>query len=82
MNLDSLLSDLEKEKKISKMLTAAYLKILMNFFQILAIISFINIHFDSTFYNFVAVQRIFSGSFFNVISLDCLFTGFFILFNP
>lgn len=59
------------------MISAAYLKVLMNFFQIIGIIALIKISFNSEFYTFVTSQKICSGFFFNVISLDCLLGGYF-----
>ena len=75
MNLDSVLTGIEKEKKTQNILTAAYLKILVNFMQIITAISNLNIKFKSSFYSFVASQKTVSGSIFNVISLDCLLQG-------
>lgn len=75
MNLDSVLTGIAKEKKTQNILTAAYLKILVNFMQIITAISNLNIKYKSSFYSFVASQKTVTGSIFNVISLDCLLQG-------
>jgi len=73
--MDSVLTGIGKEKQTDQILAAAYMKILFNFLQIITIISNLNIKFNSSFYSFVASQKVVSGSFFEVISLNCLLPG-------
>lgn len=76
MNIDSITNkseNKEKSQKKNKLITGAFLKILINFFQFLAVITKMKINFNGSFYTFVTTQKIFSGSIFDVISLECLF---------
>lgn len=79
--MDSLaILEVDKNKRLEnkkQMISAAYLKVLMNFFQIMGIITLIKINFNSSFYTFATSQKIFSGFFFNVVSLDCILDGYY-----
>ena len=65
-------------------LNSAYMKLLMNYFQMINIINYLELNWHSAIVKFQTTSKTLSGSFFKVISLECLFKSkylFLLYFN-
>ena len=65
-----------KDFTYKKMLTAAYIKIFINYSQCLSIINSLNLNWNEIFSRFFETHKILSGSVHQVLSLECVFSGF------
>jgi hypothetical protein len=64
-----------KDKFLNQCWGSSYLKILLNYFQLVSILRKIDLKWDDNLLRFFMVQQIFSGSGMQVISIECLIQG-------
>ena len=64
-----------KDLIYKKMLTAAYIKIFINYSQCISIINSLKLDWNEIFSKFFQTYKIVSGSFHQVLSLECVFSG-------
>ena len=64
-----------KSFAIQKMITAAYLKIFLNYSQTISIINSLHLNWNNEINYMFNLQNTVSGSFQNVISVECLMNG-------
>ena len=57
------------------MITAASLKIFMNYTQNIAILKSLNLNWESTILEIFNISKAASGGFQDVVSVECFFTG-------
>ena len=76
-NIDSLLKRNDDETTIRKTIHSNYLKILMNYVQILMILMNLKLEWADLFLKMICYQNTISASFFKIISLDCLLKSLF-----
>ena len=60
---------------IKKMITAAYLKIFMNYSQTIAILNSLNLNWESKLMEMFNIHKAASGGFQNIVAFECFFTG-------
>ena len=72
INLKSCLVNPENKDFAQSSLETFYMKILINYFQIIMIISSIQLNWDSSIKDIFFVHQAVSGAFFEIISFDCL----------
>ena len=70
--------ELSEEKILAKSLKSCYLKILLNYSQILMIITNVDMKWDAVIQNMYVAQTIPLASNYKTISIDCLLPGFFL----
>ena len=61
-----------KSKIVESFLKAAYLKIFLNYLQLITIADSLTFNWEQTLKNFFVIPKFFSGSFLRVFSFDCL----------
>jgi hypothetical protein len=71
----------EEEKKFIKKIKSIHVKILMNFLQMLSIITLLNLNWSPTMSDVLVAQNSMSGWFLKFISFDCLYEGSIVIFN-
>jgi len=64
-----------KSFAIQKMITAAYLKIFLNYSQTISIIDSLHLNWNKEISYMFNLQNTASGSFQNVITVECLMSG-------
>ena len=65
---------------MKKMITAASLKIFMNYTQNIAILNSLNLNWESTILKMFNLHKAASGGLQDVVAVECFFTGnFFVL---
>ena len=75
MNLNQLNQLKDSSFAIKKMITAASLKIFMNYSQTITILNSLNLNWEQQLLNIFNIHKAASGGFQEVVSLECLFTG-------
>ena len=58
-----------------KILTAAYIKIFINYSQCISIINSLKLNWNEIFSKFIEMHKIVSGGVHQVLSLECVFSG-------
>ena len=66
---------ISKKNYYIKMLTAAYLKIFINYSQCISIINSLKLDWNEIFSKFIETHKIVSGGVHQVLSLECVFSG-------
>jgi len=72
VNFDDEIIAQPKGKVVDAFLISAYLKIFMNYIQIISILNDLELNWGKTLNNFFSFQKTLSGSVLKVISFDCL----------
>ena len=75
MNLKQLNQLKNPSFAIKKMITAAALKIFMNYSQTIAILNSLNLNWEGLLLEIFNIHKAASGGFQEVVSLECFFTG-------
>ena len=75
MNLNKLNQLKDSSFAIKKMMTAASLKIFMNYSQTITILNSLNLNWEQQLLNIFNIHKAASGGFQEIVSLECLFTG-------
>ena len=65
---------------VRKSIQAAYLKIMINYLQLISIIENLKLNWNSNILQFFKISSSVSGSLAKTIRLDCVFRGFSIFF--
>ena len=65
---------------IKKMITAASLKIFMNYTQNIAILNSLNLNWESTILEMFNIHKAASGGLQDVVAVECFFTGIFLFY--
>ena len=76
MNFSRLMQLSDKTYVVKKMITAAYLKIFMNYSQTISIMNSLQLNWDGKLLQLFSIYKSASGGFQQVISIECFITGF------
>ena len=69
------LANLEIDVQVTEFLSSAYLKIFLNYLQLLSLIGNLDLKWTKSMSQIFDIGKIMTGSFLQVISFDCLFKG-------
>lgn len=72
---DLLINSDDKKYVIKKSIESAYMKIMINYIQIVTICNSLKINWDSLLTKFYSVQNSVGGNIFKIVSLNCLLKG-------
>lgn len=73
-------NDIPNQPLIKECLSSAYLKIFLNYLQMLSISKMLNLNWERSLVTFFQISETVSGSFIKVMNLECLFGGLFFIF--
>ena len=73
--MNCFLKEMEQKFIVRKSIEAAYLKILINYLQLISIIKNLKINWSTEISRFQLLSSSISGSFVKIISFDCIFQG-------
>ena len=76
MNFSGLTQLSDKSYVVKKMITAAYLKIFMNYSQTISIMNSLHLNWDGKLLQLFSIYKSASGGFQQVISIECFMTSF------
>ena len=68
-------NDIPSETLIKECLSSAYLKIFLNYLQMLSISKLLDLKWEQSLVSFFQISESVSGSFIKVMNIECLFTG-------
>jgi len=75
------MSNIEKDTQVTEFLSSAYLKIFLNYLQLITLISNLELNWTGFLTQIFDCGKVMTGSFLQIISFDCLFKGKFINFQ-
>ena len=73
--MDYFLIVMKQKFIVKKSIQAAYLKILINYLQLISIVQNLKVNWDTNIVQFNTVSSSVSGNFAKIVSFDCVFKG-------
>ena len=80
MNLNKALNLKKRDYVVKKMIMGASIKILVNYYQTIAILNTLHLNWNQTLLDIFNIQKTFSGGLHQMISVECIIKSLIIIF--